>query len=150
MNSLQDIAPLSEGAIATLLGRIKSGMEQNEEALDPGALKKVAQLLRAMGALGSFQNPEQVETAILDTAEKSSGRRKRFLQRFKKTDDSDQAAVFSAAITALGQIGSELSKTFLEKLADGKSPHAATARIALETIQGRYRSKQADSIKMQA
>ena len=150
MNSLQDIAPLSESAIATLLGRIKSGMEQNEEELDPGTLKKVAQLLRAMGALGSFQNPEQVETAILDTAEKSSGRRKGFLQRFKKTDDSDQAAVFNAAITALGQIGSELSKTFLEKLADGKSPHAATARIALEAIQGRSMSKRPDSIEMQA
>ena len=56
----------------------------------------------------------------------------------KNAIEPAEADVLSAAITALGKIGTDKSESFLEKLADSNSPQAEPAQAAANHIKLRY------------
>ena len=136
-SALTELSPLADESVEKILAIIKiEPPEEKDEALKH--VRKVSQLINCLGALERIGNLEQVENTILDVAGKASEQKKGFLQRLKKTDDSDQAAILSAAIAALGKIGTPKSEAFLAKLAGSKTSQAEPAQKAVENIRLRY------------
>ena len=56
----------------------------------------------------------------------------------KKSGETDQNPILSAAIATLGKIGTPKSEAFLASLAGSKAPQAEPAQIALDNIRLRY------------
>jgi HEAT repeat protein len=141
-SALTEISPLADESVDKILAIIKTEPpEEKDEALKHA--RKVSQLINCLGALKRIANLEHVENAILEIALKASEQKKGFLQRLKKTDDSDQAAILSAAIATLGKIGTPKSEAFLAKLSGSKTSQAEPARKAVENIKLRYAKQEA-------
>ena len=121
-------------SVTYVLPQIKGeAPEEEEEAVVH--YRKTAQLIRALGGIKDIPNQEAVEDAILEIAHQSSGQKKGFLKRIKKTSGPDLSAVLSATITTLGNIGGPKSEAFLEELAGSKSPQADPAQKAANHIR---------------
>jgi len=107
-----------------------------DEALNVVAhYRKTAQLIRALGGINDIPNREEAEDAILEMARQSSEQKKGLIKRIKESSGPDQFAVLSAAISALGNIGTAKSEAFLEELAGSKSPQAEPAQKAANHIK---------------
>jgi HEAT repeat protein len=141
-SALTELSPLKDDSVAKILAIIKiEPPEEKEEAVKHA--RKVSQLINCLGALKGFRNLAVVEDTILDTAQKASDQKKGFLQRLKKTGENDNAAILSAAIAALGKIGTPKSEGFLAKLAGSKTSQADPAQKAVENIKLRYAKQEA-------
>jgi HEAT repeat protein/Tfp pilus assembly protein PilZ len=142
VNALGELSPLTEESMVKLLSRMRAEPPEEKE-LAARHSRKVTQLIRAVGSMRSFQEPEAAETAVLEAARRAAGHKKGLLQRIRKSAVADDAAVVGAAVTALGAIGAARSEEFLSKLAEGKTPHAEAAAKALETLRARLAQSQA-------
>ena len=137
MNAVSEISPFSEESIHGLLTVIKSDPPEGKGA----AIKhyqKIALLIRAIGVMKGIEKVEAVEDCILEVTRKASGHKKGFLTRLKESTDADPSAVLSDGILTLGKIGTAKSEAFLENLATGKSPQAASAQKAANDIKLRH------------
>ncbi len=134
LNSLGELAPLSQASIQNLLDRITATAPADPEA---AAIhyRNISQLIRALGAVSNIVNHHQVEDTLLELAGQLAGQKKGLLQRFKKSAGSDSSIVLSAVIATLGSIGTVKSEKFLEKMATGKSPQAEPAQKAANHIK---------------
>lgn len=136
VNALGELSPLTQESMDALLGRIRTKPPEEKELAARHA-RKVAQLIRAVGGMRGFHDPEAAEAALLEVASRAAGHKKGFLERIRKSAVEEDAAVVGAAMTALGAIGSTRAEEFLSKLADGKTPHAAAAAKALGALAAR-------------
>jgi len=136
VNALGELSPLTKESMDKLLSRMRAEPPEEKE-LAARHSRKAAQLLRAVGSMRSFHEPEAAEAAVLETAQRAAGHKKGLLQRIRKSAAADDAAIVGAAVTALGAIGSARSEEFLSKLAEGKTPHAEAAAKALEALRAR-------------
>jgi hypothetical protein len=85
----------------------------------------------------SFKDRDRVEAAVLEVAQKAAGHKKGILQRIRKSGDAEDAKVLTAAISALGAMGTARSEPFLAKMAEGRIPQAPAAAKALEAVRTR-------------
>ena len=136
VNALGELSPLTKESMDKLLSRLRAEPPEEKE-LAARHSRKAAQLLRAVGSMRSFHEPEAAEAAVLETAQRAAGHKRGLLQRIRKFAAADDAAIVGAAVTALGAIGSARSDEFLSKLAEGKTPHAEAAAKALEALRAR-------------
>ena len=90
----------------------------------------------------SFKDRDRVEAAVLEVAQKAAGHKKGILQRIRKSGDPEEAKVLTAAISALGAMGTARSEPFLAKIAADKTPHAAVAAKALDALRTRSAAAQ--------
>jgi HEAT repeat protein len=137
MSCLTRLSPMSERVIYHLLAKI-SVAAQPDRKKAIRQYRKIAHLIKALGAAADIANPAQVENFILTLARKLSYYRKGMFRRLRKSIDSDQSDVLSAAIATLGKIGTAKSESFLEKLAGSRSPQAEPAQAAANHIKLRY------------
>jgi len=143
-SALTDLSPLADESVEKILAIIKTDPpEEKDEALKH--VRKVSQLINCLGALKGIRNQVMVEDTILDIAQKVSEQKKGFLQRLKKSDETDQTSILSAAITTLGKIGTLKSEAFLANIAGGKTSQAEPAQKAVENIKLRYAKQAADA-----
>jgi HEAT repeat protein len=136
VNALGELSPLSKESMDKLLNRVRSEPPDDKE-LASRHQRKLVQLIRTLGSMPRFKEPEAAEEAVLDVARRAAGPKMGLLQRIRKSADSGDAAVLGAALTALGAIGSARSEEFLSKLADSKSPQAEAAGRALGALRAR-------------
>ena len=134
MNGLSELALISEDSIRKLLAQIAAEAPDNKDEADKHN-RQIAQLIRALGAIPHIPNHAEAEDRILDIARGLSNQKKGLLERFKKAGVSDQSIVLSSAVNTLGNIGTAKSESFLEKLAEGKSPLAQAAQKAANNIK---------------
>ena len=99
--------------------------------------RRVTQIIQTVGGMKSFKDRDRVEAAVLEVAQKAAGHKKGILQRIRKSGDPEEAKVLTAAISALGAMGTARSEPFLAKIAADKTPHAAVAAKALEALRTR-------------
>jgi HEAT repeat protein len=136
VNALGELSPLTQESMETLLSRIRSTPPEEKE-LAARHSRKVTQLIRAVGGMRGFHDPEAAEAALLEAASRAAGHKKGFLERIRKSAVQQDAAVVGAAMTALGAIGSTRSEEFLSKLAGSKTPHTEAAAKALGILRAR-------------
>jgi HEAT repeat protein len=136
VNALGELSPLSQESMESLLSRIRSKPPE-EKDLAARHSRKLTQLIRAVGGMRGFHDPEAAEAALLEAASRAAGHKKGFLERIRKSAAEEDAAVVGAAMTALGAIGSTRSEEFLSKLAESKTPHTEAAAKALGTLRAR-------------
>ena len=136
VNALGELSPLSKDLMDKLLNRIRSEPPDDKELASRHQRKQV-QLIRAIGSMTRFHEPEAAEEALLDVARRAAGQKKGLLQRIRKSATPEDAAILGAALTALGAIGSARSEEFLAKLAESKSPQAEAAAKALGVLRTR-------------
>lgn len=136
VNALGELSPLSKELMDKLLNRIRSEPPDDKE-LAARHQRKLVQLIRALGSMKRFNEPEAAEEAVLEAARRAVGQKKGLLQRMRKSGAPEDAAALGAALTALGAIGSARSEEFLSKLAEGKSPQGEAAAKALEALRAR-------------
>ena len=134
--SLGDLATLSETSLMKLLDILSAEPPAEKEAAAKH-VHKVAQLIRSIGARDNLPQIQQIEDTILEIAQEIHKQESGLLKRLKKSADSDQTAILTAAISTLGRIGGSKSETFLVKLANSKSPLAETAQEAIDSIRAR-------------
>jgi HEAT repeat protein len=136
VNALGELSPLTGESMVKLLSRMRAEPPAEKE---PAARhsRKVTQLIRAVGNMRSFHEPEAAEAAVLEVVLRAAGHKKGLLQRIRKSAVADDAAIVGAAVTALGAIGSDRSVEFLTQMAEGKTPHAEAAAKALESLRAR-------------
>jgi HEAT repeat protein len=137
MTGLGELAPISEGSIKNLLARITAAAPEDKEQADRHH-RKVARLIRALGAIPDIAGCAAVEETILDIVRGRSNQKKGFFKRLRKSRSADQPLVLAAAVKTLGHIGTTRSEPFLEKLAGSQSPQAESARRAANNIKLRY------------
>jgi len=125
---------ISEVSIGTLLNKITADAPGDIEDADKH-YRKIAQLIHALGAIPNVPSHAQVEEIILDIAAGLFYQKKGLLKRLKKSNVSDQSIVLSAAVTALGKIGTAKSESLLEKMAKSKSPQSEVAKKAANNIR---------------
>ena len=143
-SALTDLAPLTDESVEKILTIIKADPPEDKEEIIKHA-RKVSQLISCLGTLKTISNLSNVENSILEIAQKVSGHKKGFFKRLKKSGESDQALIISAAIATLGKIGTPISEAFLAKLAGGKSAQAETAQKAVDDIKLRYNRQSASA-----
>jgi HEAT repeat protein len=136
VNALGELSPLSKELMDKLLNRIRSEPPDDKE-LASRHQRKMVQLIRAIGSMTRFNEPEAAEEAVLDVARRAADLKKGLLQRIRKSATPEDAAILGAALTALGAIGSARSDEFLSKLAESKSSQAEVAAKALEALRAR-------------
>ncbi|MGE5256407.1 MAG: HEAT repeat domain-containing protein, partial [Hyphomicrobiales bacterium] len=136
VNALGELSPLSKELMDKLLNRIRSETPDDKE-LASRHQRKMVQLIRAIGSMTRFTEPEAAEEAVLDVARRAADHKKGLLQRIRKSATPEDAAILGAALTALGAIGSDRSDEFLSKLAESKSSQAEVAAKALEALRAR-------------
>ena len=107
--------------------------------------RKIVQLIKALESASAVANRAEVESIILSLVRKLSYRNKWLFRRLKNTIEPAQADVLSAAITALGKIGTDKSESFLEQLADSNSPQAEPAQAAANHIRLRCIARLSDA-----
>ncbi len=134
MNGLGELALISEDSIRKLLAQITAEAPDDKAEADKHN-RKIAQLIRALGTIPHIPNHAEAEDSILDFARNLSNQKKGLFERFKKAAVSDQSMVLSSAVNTLGNIGTAKSESFLEKLAEGKSPLAESAQKAANNIK---------------
>jgi nucleoside diphosphate kinase len=141
-SALNDLSSLTAASVEKILAIIRAeSPEEKEEAARHA--RKVSQLIRAVGTLENLTNHAQMEDTILDVAQKLSAQKKGLFQRFKKSEETDQAPILSATVATLAKIGTPKSEEFLTKLAGSKTSQAESARSALDSIRLRYAKQQA-------
>ena len=138
MSCLTRLSPISESVIKRLLAKISAGPPpEKDDAVRH--YRNIVQLIKALeSAAAAIANQAEVENIILTLVRKLSYSNRWLFRRLKNTIDPAQSDVLSAAITALGKIGTDKSESFLEKLADSKSPQAEPAQEAANHIKLRY------------
>ena len=136
-NALSELTPLSETSVAKLIQMIKTEIPEEPQAATKH-VRKVSNIIRAMGTMVNIKNIQAIEEVILDTAQMIDGQNKGILKRLKKSSSPHQKSILSAAIATLAKIGTSKSEAFLDKLASGKTPQAEPARKAAESIRLRY------------
>jgi HEAT repeat protein len=136
VNALGDLSPLTNESMGQLLDRMCADLTEDKD-LAARHTRMVAQLIRAIGSMRSFREPEVVEAAVLEVALRAAGHKKGLLQRIRKSVTADDEVILGAAVTALGTIGSDRSVEFLSKQAEGKTPHTEAAAKALEAMRAR-------------
>ena len=137
MGCLTRLSPISESVIKLLLTKISAAAPpQKKEAVRD--YRKIAHLIKALGATIDIARHAEAENIILTLVRKLSHHNKGLFRRLKKSIDPDQSDVLSAAIATLGKIGTDKSESFLEKLAGSKSPQAESAQAAANHIRLRY------------
>jgi len=134
MNGLADLSVVSEASIGKLLDWIAVEPPEDKEAAD-NFYDKTVRLIRAIGGFRKIPNRAEAEDAILGIARKFSKQNKGLFKRIAGTSTPEQSNVLTAAIIALGKIGSEQSEAFLAKLARGKTPQAEHAQQAANRIR---------------
>jgi len=134
MSCLTRLSPISESVIKRLLAIISAGAppEKNDAVRH---YRKIVQMIKALERVAAIVNQAEVENIILTLVRKLSYRNKWLFRRLKNSFDPVQSDVLSAAITALGKIGTDKSESFLEKLAGSKSPQAEPAQAAANHIR---------------
>ena len=137
VNGLSELAPISEASIRKLLDRIVAKAPADKEEAGRH-YRRIADLIKALGAMPHVRDHVEVEATILDIARSLSNQRKGLLKRLTKYSASDQSVLLSAAVSTLGNIGTTRSETFLEKLAGNESPQAEMAQKAANNIRLRY------------
>ena len=135
-NALAELSPLSAETMERLLTRLGSEPPADKTQAERH-LRRTAQLVQALGGMKSFHEPERVEAAILEIAEKTAGRRKSILERLRKSEGPDDSILLGAVISALGSIGTQRARPFLTRTGEGKTAHAPAARKALDLLQAR-------------
>jgi len=138
---LAELSPLSDETVEKLFSRLSAEPPEDKE-LAARHYRRVTQIIQTVGGMKSFRDRDRVEAAVLEVAQKAAGHKKGILQRIRKSGDPDEAKVLSAAISALGAMGTARSEPFLAKIAEGKSPHAAAAAKALEALRTRSAAAQ--------
>jgi HEAT repeat protein len=138
VNALGELSPLSKESMDRILNRIRSA-PPDDKALAARHQGKIVQLIRALGGMPRFNEPQAAEEAVLEVARRAVDQKKGLLQRIRNPADSGDAAVLGAALTALGAIGSARSEEFLSKLADSKNPHTEAAAKARHALQMRLK-----------
>lgn len=136
VNALGELSPLSKESMNKLLSRIRSEPSEDKE-LAARHQRKLIQLLRVIGGMTRFNEPEAAEEAVLEAARRAAGQKKGLLQRMRKSAAAEDAAVLGAALIALGAIGSARSGEFLSELVQSRSPQADAAAKALSVLQAR-------------
>jgi len=134
MNGLKELTPISERSVKKVLDKVTANIPEDKEVAGKH-YRKIAQYIQALGSINHLPHYAGVEETILDIAVDLSDQKKGLLKRFKKSSAKDQSIVLSAAVTALGNIGSAKSESFLEKLGSSKSPHAESAQKAANNIK---------------
>jgi HEAT repeat protein len=134
--ALTELSPLSDEIVDKLFSRLHAQPPEDKE-LAARHYRRVTQIIQTVGGMKSFKDRERVEAAVLEVAQKAAGHKKGILQRIRKSGDPDEAKVLSAAISALGAMGTARSEPFLAKMAEGKTPHTAAAAKALEALRTR-------------
>ena len=140
--ALSELAPLSETSIARIIEMIKTEIPEEEEAAAQHS-RKVCNIIRTLGTVINIKNIQAVEESLLEIARMINGQKKGILKRLKKSASPHQTAILSAAIVALGKIGTANSEAFLKKIAGTKTAQAEAARKAVESIRQRYAKQQA-------
>ncbi len=135
-NALAELSPLSAETMDRLLTRLRTEPPA-DKALAERHMRWTAQLIQALGGMKSFHEPQRVEAAILEIAEKAAGRRKSLLQRLRKAEEPDDSALLGVVISALGAIGTQPAAAFLARTCEGKTAQAPAARKALDLLQAR-------------
>jgi HEAT repeat protein len=143
-SALTDLAPLTDESVDKILNNIKTDPPEDKDGIAKH-VRKVSQLISCLGTLKTIGNLSKVENTILEIAQKASGHKKGFFKRLKKSSESDQALIITAAITTLGKIGTPISEAFLAKLAGGKSSQAEHAQKAVDEIKLRYSRQSANA-----
>ena len=137
MSCLTRLSPISERVIYHLLAKI-SVAAQPDKKKAVRHYRKIAHLIKALGAAADLAGQAQAENIILTLVRDLSYHRRGMFRRLKKSIDADQSDVLSAAIATLGKIGTAKSESLLEKLAGSKSPQAEPAQAAANRIMLRY------------
>ncbi|MCP4630161.1 MAG: hypothetical protein GY850_42625 [bacterium] len=137
MDCLTRLSPISENVIKLLLKKISAGAPpQKNDAVRH--YRKIVELIKALESASAVANLAEVESIILSLVRRLTYRNKWLFRRLKNAIEPAQADVLSAAITALGKIGTDKSESFLEKLAVSNSPQAEPAQAAANHIKLRY------------
>jgi HEAT repeat protein len=143
-SALTGLAPLTAESVDKILTIIKTDPPEDKDEIVKH-VRKVSQLISCLGTLKTIGNLSKVEDTILEIAQKASGHKKGFLKRLKKSSESEQATIISAAISTLGKIGTPISEAFLAKLAGSKSAQAEPAQKAVDDINLRYNRQSASA-----
>lgn len=137
MSCLTRLSPISESVIKLLLAKISAAAPPDIKAA-VRHYRRIVRLIKALEAAGGVAHHPQAENIILSLVRKLSRRNQGLWRRLKKSIGPDPSDVLSAAIAALGKIGTEKSESFLQKLAGSKSPQAEPAQAAANHIKLRY------------
>jgi hypothetical protein len=144
-SALTELAPLKDESVDKILTIIKTDPPEEKDEISKH-FRKVSQLINCLGTLKTMGNLSKVENTILEIAQKASGHEKGFFKRLKKSSESDQDLIISAAIPTLGKIGTPISEAFLAKLAGSKSSQAQAAQEAVDDINQRYNKQSASAL----
>lgn len=136
MNGLEELRPISENSVGKVLDKLSADIPEDKEVTGK-PYRIIAQTIQMLGAIPHLPNHAEVEENILDIALGLSNQKKSLLKCFKKSTAAHQNIVLSAAIAALGNIGTARLESFLEKLGGGKSPQAESAQKAANNIKQR-------------
>jgi HEAT repeat protein len=134
--ALTELSPLSDEIVDRLFSRMSAEPPEDKD-LAARHYRRVTQIIQTVGGMKSFKDRDRVEAAVLEVAQKAAGHKKGILQRIRKSGDPDEAKVLSAAISALGAMGTARSEPFLAKMAEGKTPQAPAAAKALGALRTR-------------
>ena len=140
LSALPDLAPISEASMNRLLAVIQTDIHEESEAATRQQ-RKATQFIRAIGAMKILTNPAVAEETILAQAQKLSGAKTGFFKRLKKNQDPEKTAMLQASLTTLANIGSDLSISFLHKVATGKDQLSDTARKSAAILEQRLAQK---------
>jgi HEAT repeat protein len=136
-SALADLAPLKDESVDRILTLIRTDPPEDKDKIAKH-VRQVSQLIGCLGRLKTIRDLPKVEHTILEVAQNAAGHKEGFLKRLKKSSESEQSAVISAAVTTLGKIGTPTSEAFLAKLAGSNSSQAKSAQKAVDDIHHRY------------
>jgi HEAT repeat protein len=136
-SALGKLDRISDNSIANILMTITSNPPRNDQQI-PAHVRKIAQLIQALGAVNNFPARDRLEDALLIAAQRSNASGKKFMARLKLDNPAnDQSAILVAAFATLGKIGTMKSIEFLTNFAKSRSPIAVDAQKALKLIESR-------------
>jgi HEAT repeat protein len=135
--ALGSLPRISKGSRGDILNIITADPPDNDKQVS-AYIRKTAHIIQTLGSVNNFPDSDQLEAAILQTAQKSSDSGKKLMARLKLNNpENDQTPILMAAFAALGKIGTAKSSQFIAQFTKGKSPLAAEAEKALKFIEAR-------------
>jgi hypothetical protein len=135
---LAELAPLSRAGLDKVLAILRRDIpEEKEDAARHR--RRVLQLLRTVAEMHHFEDPEAVEGAVLELAQKAAARKAGLLTRMRTYRGLEESDLFSVAVTTLGVIGGGRAERFVAAHARGKSREAEAAGKALKCLRDRRR-----------
>ena len=137
MSCLTRLSPISDNVIKHLLLKISAGapLQKNNASRH---YRKIVESIKALESASETADLAEVESIIISFVRRLSYRNKWLFRRLKNSIDPAEADALSAAIRALGKIGTDKSESFLEDLADSNFPQAEPAQAAANHIKLRY------------